>query len=189
MGLYIPRRINCGSDSLYLRTGNGSLLPLPDQRGQEPKQRTRAKRGFASRPERAARTSDTAVFVARAVLEDAGGSFRAGTRLSRSVEGKEQARIAEKASARQHTRRNNRGGAGRTGRLTCVENSRVKARAHISAAPDATDRTILEEMRLAEHGGESERAWPSSCQQSKALPGYDSVISLLWIKEQRTAKP
>jgi hypothetical protein len=43
-----------------------------------------------SRPQRAARTSDTTVFVARAVLVEAGGvvPFHAGTEPSRSGDGK-----------------------------------------------------------------------------------------------------
>jgi len=80
-------------------------LPLhPGQRGQEDETENASEEGGASRPQRAARTSDTAVFVARAVLAEAAGvmPFHAGTEPPRSDEGKEQARIAERASLSQY---------------------------------------------------------------------------------------
>jgi hypothetical protein len=83
----------------------GGFLPPSPQAGGKSRNREHERREGSRRPERAARTSDTGGFVARAVLEEAGGVLlfaRRDATLSQR-RGKEQARIEEKPSAHQHT--------------------------------------------------------------------------------------
>ena len=50
------------------------------------------------------------------------------------------------------------GGCGKKARLTGTKNRLVEGRTHIPAAHDAAGGTIPEELRLTEHGGQTERA-------------------------------
>lgn len=128
------------------------MPPSPRPEGARAETENASEEGGASRPQRAARTSDTVGFVARAVLAEAAGVmlFHAGTDPPRSEAGKEQVRIAERASPSQDTGER----AGRTGqqqRVTkfCRESSRSAGRllrAALCRPPQL--RTVLLEFGL-----------------------------------------